>query len=59
MEEPVAALVEEPLEEGVAVAVDFGGGTFDVAVISLSPDDGEVIGLKGAEIGGERFDEAL
>jgi hypothetical chaperone protein len=59
LEEPAAAVLEEDLEDGVAVAVDFGGGTFDVAVIEFRDGGGEVTGLAGAAIGGDRFDEAL
>ena len=51
--------MDEDLPEGVAVAVDFGGGTFDVAVIKFAPDGGDVIGLAGVEIGGEQFDRLL
>jgi hypothetical chaperone protein len=59
LEEPAAAVIEEPLEEGIAVAADFGGGTFDVAVIRFAPDGGDVVALTGAEIGGEQFDQLL
>lgn len=55
LEEPAAAVVDERLERGLVVVVDFGGGTFDVAVVDLSPEQGEVIALQGAAIGGERF----
>jgi len=59
LEEPAAAVIEEGLEEGVALAADFGGGTFDVAVIRFAPDGGDVIALTGAEVGGEQFDKLL
>jgi hypothetical chaperone protein len=59
LDEPAAAVLDEDLPEGVAVAVDFGGGTFDVAVIKFAPDGGDVIGLAGVEIGGEQFDRLL
>lgn len=41
------------------MAVDFGGGTFDVSVIELTPQSGEVLAIHGAAIGGELFDAAL
>ena len=59
LEEPAAAVQEELLTEGVLVAVDFGGGTFDTAVVQFSPDAGDVLALEGAAIGGERFDALL
>jgi hypothetical chaperone protein len=59
LEEPAAAVIEEALEEGIAIAADFGGGTFDVAVIRFSPDGGDVVALAGAEVGGEQFDRLL
>ena len=37
LEEPAAAVLEED-RQGVAIAADFGGGTFDVAVIGFAPD---------------------
>ncbi len=58
-DEPSAALTGETLREGVAVATDFGGGTFDVSVIRFGADGGDVLALAGAEIGGEKFDRAL
>lgn len=59
LDEPAAAVMDEQLESGLAMAVDFGGGTFDVAVIRFEPDGGEVVALTGADIGGELFDQAL
>ncbi len=59
LEEPAAALMDEQLTEGIAVALDFGGGTFDVAVIKFAPDGGDVIALTGVEVGGENFDRLL
>jgi hypothetical chaperone protein len=58
-DEPSAALMGEELESGLAVAVDFGGGTFDVSVIEFAPDQAEVLALHGAAIGGELFDSLL
>lgn len=59
LDEPAAAVLDEDLPDGVALAADFGGGTFDVAVIKFAPDGGDVIGLAGVEIGGEQFDRLL
>ena len=57
--EPVAAVMDEPLGDGVALSVDFGGGTFDVAVIEVAGGEGEVIALDGAAIGGSLFDALI
>lgn len=54
-----AAVIERSLKKGVAVAVDFGGGTFDVAVLRFWPDHGEAVALVGAAVGGEQFDRRL
>ena len=59
LEEPAAAVIDEDLDEGIALAADFGGGTFDVAVIKFAPDGGDVVALAGVEIGGEEFDRRL
>ncbi|MEP7105049.1 MAG: Hsp70 family protein [Chloroflexota bacterium] len=52
--EPEAALAAAP-RAGVALAVDFGGGTFDAAVLQ----EGEVTALRGAAVGGERLDQVI
>ena len=57
--EPSAALLGEELPEGNVLAVDFGGGTFDAAVIRVSSGAAETLALAGVDIGGERFDAAL
>jgi hypothetical chaperone protein len=59
LEEPSAAAEEEDIPSGLVASLDFGGGTFDVAVIEYHPDGAEVIGLAGASVGGERFDQLL
>ena len=59
LEEPVAAVMDETINQQIALEVDFGGGTFDAAMIRFSEDGGDVTGLKGVDIGGEHFDEAL
>jgi len=59
LDEPAAALISEDLPEGYALAADFGGGTFDVAVIKFAPDGGDVVALAGVDVGGEQFDRLL
>jgi hypothetical chaperone protein len=59
LEEPAAALYDDPVGDGITVAVDLGGGTFDVAVLELRDGTGDVSGLQGAAIGGELFDKLL
>jgi hypothetical chaperone protein len=59
LDEPTAALKGEEDGEGVVMAVDFGGGTFDVSLIHLTKDAGEVLAIHGAQIGGELFDSLL
>ena len=59
LEEPAAAVEEEDPPSGLMVALDFGAGTFDVAVVDYRRDEPEVIGLQGAAIGGEQFDQLL
>lgn len=58
LEEPAAALTAEK-GEGYVVALDFGGGTFDVAVLEMGPDSGQALALQGVEIGGEDLDARL
>jgi len=57
--EPSAALEEESFSEGTILAVDFGGGTFDAAVIRAPRLPGVVAGLAGTGVGGQDFDAAL
>jgi hypothetical chaperone protein len=59
LDEPAAAVNTEDLRDGIALAADFGGGTFDVAVIQFAPDGGDALGLAGTEVGGEQFDRLL
>jgi hypothetical chaperone protein len=59
LDEPAAAVINEDLSEGYALAADFGGGTFDVAVIKFAPDGGDVVALTGVDVGGEQFDQLL
>jgi hypothetical chaperone protein len=61
--EPIAAISEDVTQyRGRTIcSVDFGGGTFDVAVITFDVDtDGsELRGLSGVPVGGEIFDNLL
>lgn len=57
LEEPAAAATGEDAE--LYVTLDFGGGTFDVAVISQGTDHDEVLALTGAPIGGEQLTALL
>ncbi|GAB3358170.1 Hsp70 family protein [Modestobacter lapidis] len=57
--EPQAAVTVEGISDGLVVCTDFGGGTFDVAVLSKKNNRGTVLALGGAVIGGESFDSRL
>lgn len=57
--EPAAAVIGEDLPDGRFLSVDFGGGTFDAAVIQARSGAAEVQSLAGVAIGGTLFDQAL
>ncbi|HEX4216165.1 MAG TPA: Hsp70 family protein [Candidatus Dormibacteraeota bacterium] len=57
--EPIAAVMDEHLDDGWVLSVDFGGGTYDVALIRVEAGEPEVRALGGVAIGGEQIDEAL
>jgi hypothetical chaperone protein len=57
--EPTAAVIGEQAHRGVEVAVDFGGGTFDVAVLDSREGTPRVAGTSGIAIGGEMLDGVL
>ncbi|HEY8864465.1 MAG TPA: Hsp70 family protein [Candidatus Dormibacteraeota bacterium] len=57
--EPTAAVIGTPVRHGIEVAVDFGGGTFDVAVMDSRGGDPRIAGLAGVAIGGEILDGVL
>ena len=59
MAEPVAAVVGEKEHARVEVAVDFGGGTFDVAVMDSRDAAPRISGTAGVAVGGEILDGVL
>ena len=58
-DEASASVAAENREDGVLVGLDFGGGTFDVTVVRMTPYGRELMATHGAAIGGERFDSLL
>lgn len=59
MAEPVAAVIGEAHHARVEVAVDFGGGTFDVAVMDSRGEAARISGTAGVAVGGEMLDGVL
>lgn len=57
--EPATVSLDQYLEDGYTLAVDFGGGTYDVAVLENKGGEAEMVGLQGATVGGEIFDGLL
>ena len=57
--EPTAAVIGEPAHRSVEIAVDFGGGTFDVAVLDSRGTAPRIAGTAGIAIGGEMLDGVL
>src|ERR1700682_5624229 len=57
--EPTAAVIGEPTHRGVEVAVDFGGGTFDVAVMDSRDGEPRIASTAGVAVGGEMLDGVL
>ena len=57
--EPTAAVIDGHTESGVEMAVDFGGGTFDVAVLDSRDGAARVAGTAGVAVGGEMLDGVL
>ncbi|MDR3083606.1 MAG: Hsp70 family protein [Streptomyces sp.] len=57
--EPAAALLGEERRGHLELALDFGGGTFDAAVMDGRNGPPEVTGLAGAPVGGEVLDGIL
>jgi hypothetical chaperone protein len=56
--EAQAAASAEDAETGLVLTTDFGGGTFDVAIIDFRGDP-EVVGLGGVAIGGDLVDQGI
>src|SRR5216683_8012284 len=57
--EPTAAVIGEATHRGVEIAVDFGGGTFDVAVMDSRVGEPRIAGTAGVAVGGEILDGVL
>src|ERR1700674_5457393 len=57
--EPTAAVIGEKTHPGVEMAVDFGGGTFDAAVMDSRGGALRIAGLAGVAVGGEVLDGVL
>lgn len=57
--EPTAAVIGESTHPGVEMAVDFGGGTFDAAVMDSRGGTPRIAGLAGVAVGGEVLDGVL
>ena len=57
--EPTAAVIGEKTHPGVEMAVDFGGGTFDAAVMDSRDGTPRIAGLAGVAVGGEVLDGVL
>jgi hypothetical chaperone protein len=57
--EAQAAVALDEIDTGVVVCTDFGGGTFDVSVIDVHGNQGDVLALDGVDVGGEEFDAKI
>jgi hypothetical chaperone protein len=62
--EPVAATLSwlhgaKRTEPGVALTVDFGGGTLDLAVVRYHGAEFDVLATNGAALGGDRIDQLI
>jgi hypothetical chaperone protein len=57
--EPTAAVIGEKIHRGVEMAVDFGGGTFDAAVMDSRDGSPRISGMAGVAVGGEILDGVL
>lgn len=57
--EPVAAVLDAVVPDGYLVAVDFGGGTFDIAVTRIHAGEGTVVSMDGAAVGGCLIDRSI
>jgi hypothetical chaperone protein len=57
--EPTAAVIGEKKHRGVEMAVDFGGGTFDAAIMDSRAGAPLITGISGVAVGGEILDGVL
>ncbi len=57
--EPTDTVIGEASHRGVEIAVDFGGGTFDVAVMDSRDGEPRIAGMSGVAVGGEILDGVL
>ena len=57
--EPVAAARAAEVGEGVSLVFDFGGGTLDLCTVRRRRAALEILGVAGADIGGDRVTELL
>src|SRR5215831_15794294 len=57
--EPTASVIDAHADRGVELAADFGGGTFDVAVLDSRDGTPRVAAVAGVAIGGEMLDGVL
>ncbi len=57
--EPTAAVIGEPVHHDIEIAVDFGGGTFDVAVMDSRAGEPRIAATSGVAVGGEVLDGVL
>lgn len=62
--EPVAATLSwlhgsQRRESGIALTVDFGGGTLDLAVVRFEQQRFEVLSTHGMALGGDRIDQLI
>src|SRR5260370_8992918 len=59
LSEPTAAVIGEHTHRGVEVAVDFGGGTFDVPVMDSRGEQPRIASTPGVAVGGEMLEGVL
>jgi molecular chaperone DnaK (HSP70) len=62
--EPVAATLsylwrERHAEQGIALTVDFGGGTLDLSLVKFADNAFEVLATDGIALGGNRVDQLI
>jgi hypothetical chaperone protein len=62
--EPVAATLsylwrERPAEQGIALTVDFGGGTLDLSIVKFSGSSFDVLATDGIGLGGNKIDQLI